>query len=97
MKINRSAHKRLTIEEFADSEGLSLDVHENECGYYFVKFSGSLMKDGYFLVGCAGEGESEENAVKNYIKIVSGKTLSVYDSDTRKSRDVYVPTLKEVQ
>ncbi len=95
MKINRTSFRKLTLEEFADSQGLSLDVYENEDGYFLVKFSDTLLKDGHFLVGCQGEGETEEFAIKNYITVVADKILSFYDRQTGKSREIYVPRLKE--
>ena len=82
MKIERRLLRQGTIEEFADEYGLTMEVHErnlpnNSPDRFYAHFSKSDVLDDCFLVGVFGNGNTEEDAIKNYAEKISMKILVI--------------------
>lgn len=61
-------------------EHKSLEVFLDVNGKICVNYAHSDVKDGYFLIGVCGRGDTLDEAVADYAKQISGKTL-VFNSD----------------
>ena len=97
MKIERKLVDESTIEDFADKNDLIMSVVERKsyskgCKFY-ASFKNCDIANGGFLIGEYGDGENEEDAIKNYSKIISLKTLVV--SDEHRRRKIACPRFAE--
>lgn len=92
--------KTMKLEEFADKHGLDLHMNErgpdlrstfNLCRWYCSFPSFEIVEDGV-LIGCSGNGETHEEAIKDYCDQISGKEakINAFSPDCRK---VQIPTL----
>lgn len=85
----------MTINEFANMHKLDMHVHERDdpsLPRYSAKFNAEVS-DGRMLIGEYGNGSIPDEAIADYAKRISGKTL-VYGAYTLWRREIKVPTLK---
>lgn len=66
------------------------DLPNNEIGLCFKNFS--YTKDGYFLKGEFGVGRTFEEALRDYSRIISGKTL-VSNPDGKNRKEIKILTI----
>lgn len=88
--------KRQSIESFADEHGLTMEVHEREASdlpRYYAKFSHVETKSGNTLTGVTGNGESEDAAIAEYARLISGKRIVVHAMDSNARREIDAPEL----
>lgn len=99
MKIEYDTIPRMTIEEFADANGLVMEVHERRgwtgVGRYYAKFTQVEVMEGGCLAGTFGDGLTPEEAIRAYAREISEKRIAyrAYHDD-RKNIDVPVLTDK---
>lgn len=82
MKILRRYERTVTLENFADTHNLVMEICERSkehwsLGKYSACFVGAWVHDGGFLVGACGDGATPEGAMRNYAEKISGKFLDV--------------------
>lgn len=102
MKIERHLQPEtevMHIEEFADKHDLVMVVNERpkdlpvrNLPRFYARFKNAETKNRDILAGSFGNGESEEEAICEYAKEISGKLL-VIDAMTPQRREIQVPTL----
>lgn len=95
MKIERNLLTRMTIEEFAEKHDLTMSVYERTgpiLPRFYAYFRGAEVKEGDILIGISGDGDSEEEAIKDYAKQISTRRL-VLGAYTPERREIDVPKL----
>ena len=97
MKIKRHFIAEMSIYKFGAVEGLTMEVHERphseeSHARFYAHFEDAEVKDGSILCGTYGDGRTEREAIHNYAKAISLKTL-VIDAMGDKRREVQVPRL----
>lgn len=98
MKIELTEIETTTLEAFADKHGLVMKVREREKpaddqSRYYAYFKNTEAKEGkYFLIGLFGDGRTPEEAIVDYAKVISLRTL-VVDAMTKNRRKIKVPRL----
>ncbi len=96
MKIVRKPIPEMTIEKFADKHGLVMGVIERvdpNHPRFYAEFLNSAVKDGPFLIGAYGDGNTEEEAIADYAKNISLKLLSVDAFNAALRKIIRVPRL----
>ena len=85
MKITRKLIPEMTLEEFADKHGLELEVCERRrdrlphAGRFYAMFArAEVMDPPGFLSGVSGDGDTEEEAIRDYAERISEKRLAIY-------------------
>ena len=101
MKIKIDKVKEYTIEEFAEQHDLTMVVKERS-GIYFksedptTRFYAYLdhteEKNGAFFCSNSGNGQTPEDAIANYAKTLSFKTL-VVNAMCEDRREITVPRI----
>ena len=97
MEIERHQLEEMTIEEFAENNNLIMEVHERDnpkLPRCYAHFKHSEIKDGICLSGKFGDGETEQEAIRNYAKEISGQML-VIGAFSNDRRNIQVPRLIE--
>ena len=98
MKIVRRELERSTIDDFADKHGLVMEIHERSSEAsprrWYAHFFSAEVSQGNFLCGTFGDGPSEEDAVRDYAKQISGKLLVINAMEPER-REIPVPVLIE--
>ena len=101
MEIKLNKAPRMTIEEFADKHDLIMEVNErspvlwkDESSRYYAHFRNAEISRDIFLAGSFGDGSTPEEAISNYAKEISGRTL-VVEACRDSRRDIRVPILIE--
>lgn len=94
--------KTMTLARFADENNLVLEIHERNSedlgerwtpkSRYFTQFEHCDVKEGNVLCGIYGNGSSQDEAMLDYAKQISGKTLVVFDLEIGR-REIYCPIL----
>lgn len=101
MKINRKLIERMSIEDFAERHNLIMEVHErnkrnmidfNVRDAFYASFEGAEVKEGACLASEYGDGSNEEEAIRNYAALISGKLL-VFNAFGRDRHEIQVPYL----
>jgi hypothetical protein len=93
MKINRE-NLNIGFKSFADEHNLELKIITRDetsaksYGKYCVSWQGVTIIDGPMSVSCVGVGDTEEFAVKDYIKRISGKQIYVH---SKNKKELFVP------
>lgn len=97
MQIQRYLKPRDTLENFAAKHGLIMEVHERDLGHsagqFYAHFQNAEVKDGACLVGTHGNGCTEDGAITQYAREISGKRL-VIDAYKDSRREIEVPILE---
>lgn len=102
MKINMKSSPVMTLTEFADKNGLEMDIVERGIfpgvSRYYAQFKDCEVTDGSFLIGAFGNGDTPEEAMLAYIPEISQKVLALRafkggDSE----RDINVPILTGIE
>lgn len=94
MKIERNyLPDPIGIEEFAERHDLTMQVVQRANGSFCASFKGSEQKGNRVLIGTSGNGETEGDAIRDYARQISGKTL-VFDAGTDRRLEIDVPCLK---
>lgn len=98
MKMEVHAIPDMMIERFANEHGLVMEIRErprpeNDPARFYAFFKHSEIKGDGVLIGEYGNGRTEEEAIRNYAKAISLKTL-VLDSYTPERREIEVPRLR---
>lgn len=97
MKTRTIMLPRATIEEFAEREGLVMEIRERSDQAsptrFYARFDKSEMLEGHFLVGNYGNGSTPEEAIANYASEISGRCL-VIGAYTPERREIIVPILE---
>ena len=103
MKIERDLYPRMSLEEFANTHGLTLKITErvmdewqrrNGIERFTAQFDGvEVGRDG-ILSGVYGNGNTESEAIADYVRKISRKPRLVVDAMKPTRRDIYrVPDL----
>lgn len=96
MEIEYNMVEESTLEEFADKNGLIMEVHEQPTGVtkykFYAHFKRAELIEGGFLAGNHGNGHTPEEAIEQYAIGISEGMLSVFD-DGYKRRNIKVPRL----
>lgn len=97
MKIERHYIADMSIYKFGDTQGLTMEVHERAVpedapNRFYARFKGAETKNGQILTSEAGDGKTEREAIKNYAKAISLKTL-VVNAMSADRREIQVPRL----
>lgn len=100
MNIVRTAPKRMTIEEFADINKLTMEVHERSpkdirdfhMPRFYAHFALSDTLEDACLVGAFGDGNTEAEAIADYAHRISEHIL-VIDARKKTERELTVPVL----
>lgn len=96
MKIELHKLERMSIEDFADIHGLTMEVHERytELGIrYFASFRPLCeVKQGAVLCSESGRGKTVDEAIKDYACIISGEIL-VFGATSGNRREIPAPIL----
>ena len=96
MKIERHLVPEMTIEEFAERNGLVMEVHEREnqkLPKYYAQFKDVWVKDGIVISGKFGNGKTEEEAIKDYTNEINLQLLVVGAFRGNNRRELQVPRL----
>lgn len=103
MQIDMKPLPRMTLEEFADRHGLTMEVAERHpCDWsapghfqrYYAHFKSAEVKEGNILKGVFGNGSTTEEAIENYAREISRKRL-VLDAYKGTRRELEVPCLEK--
>lgn len=100
MKTIINYRPQSTIEEFADQHDLVMVVTERASAYvspnqsdrFYAKFTGGEIKGNGVLSSVFGNGSTPEEAIENYAKHISEKTL-VFDARSIRRKEINVPVL----
>lgn len=97
MKVILKDLKRSTIEAFANEHDLTMEIVERdpiswELGRYYAHFKGCEVKDDRFLASVSGNGSTMNEAITEYTKRISGKTL-VFGAYTQNRVEIDCPYL----
>lgn len=103
MKIERKPADRQTLEAFADQHGLTMEIAERtrtdlaRCFDYskmrfYAAFKGVDVSDGCMLSNSHGNGGTEDEALQDYARQISGKKL-VLGAFTAERREIYAPEI----
>lgn len=100
MEIKIFEIERKTIEGFADSYNLVMEVRERHLRpsspaglkRYYARFEKSEIKEGCILSSTCGNGDTYEEAINNYAKEISGNLLVINATGTLR-REIKVPIL----
>lgn len=76
---SETPERPIKLESFADSHGLVMHIGRRngfppECSYY-ASFRDIEVKDGGFLISTYGDGSTPQQAIRNYAKELSERTL----------------------
>lgn len=98
MKIERKLVKEQTLEKFAEENNLVLQIFERSSDMrqytgarYYCKFDGIEVKDGHLLISITGNGNTEKDAIKDYTKRISEKTLVKDARSKTENRLIFAP------
>lgn len=99
MKIERVLQPRSSIEQFADQHGLVMEIRERplDCmrlGRFIASFKDCEEKGDGVLISAYGNGNTEEEAISDYARRISGKTLALHSTSISR-KDVRVPILEQ--
>lgn len=92
MQIKMNSISRLSVQEFADQHQLTMEIHERSkrefpmLERYYAFFEACEVKEGSVLVGVFGNGETPEDAMKDYAEKISEKRLVFFAGDERRLR-----------
>ena len=96
MKTKMFELKRMTIDEFAEENGLTMEIHERSAidspTRFYANFEGAEISEYPGLVGAYGNGATPDEAVDNYAEEISGK-LVVIGAYTDGRIEIPVPIL----
>ena len=99
MEINIFRIPESTLEDFADANGLIMDVHERalfpigSSKRFYAHFRHAETRSGErFLSSDSGDGRTPEEAIEDYAPKISGKKL-VIDAMNERRREIDVPRL----
>ena len=102
MKIKKFLLERMTIEEFGEKNDLVMEIHERYVGRpvlkldrFYARFSHLDLFDGVFIIGTFGNGNTPEEAIKDYARKLSGQRVLMNAFGNRKEREFRVPVLEE--
>lgn len=86
----------MKLGEFADVIGKDLLIrrYANQNNRFTCAFDGSEVKEGCFLRGGFGDGDTVEKAIADYVQQIRGKHL-VFNAYTPKREDYEVPATLE--
>lgn len=96
MKITVELTERSTLSDFANKNGLSLKVRERNSinlPRFYAAFEGAETKSGSILSRDYGDGNTVDEAINNYGKIISSKLLVLHAGYPKKRREIRVPIL----
>lgn len=98
MKIEKHEIDGMTIEEFADKHDLVMEIHERRTpigdpSRYYAHFKSAEAKEGTCcLVGLFGNGSTPEEAITNYAREISLRTI-IINAMRDNRREIIVPRL----
>jgi hypothetical protein len=82
VRIRANQRQKMTLEEFADCNGLVMEVRERESSglegtfpRYFACFQDCEIKEECVLISFHGDGNTEKEAIRNYARRISGMIL----------------------
>ena len=80
MRVVDKSFAPMTLEEFADNHGLTLEIHERprELGArYYAYFTDVEVMERGCLVGVYGNGDTKEQAISDYADELLGKRIAI--------------------
>ena len=98
MKIEKHEIPQTSIEDFADKNNLVMEIHERRLpdespSRYYAHFKSAEAREGTCcLIGLFGNGRTPEEAIRNYAREISLRTL-IIDAMTEHRREITVPRL----
>ena len=97
MRVKITALKRQTLTEFAEENGLVLDVREiyresDKRFHWLVSFENVEVKEGAILKGAYGDNYEITSSIRDYIGMISGQLL-VVNAMKRSRREIRAPIL----
>lgn len=103
MKIERLAVNRMTLSDFADEHGLTMEIGERtktdlhpsirlDTNRFYASFKDIEVKGDHVLIGAHGNGATEDSAMADYAKQISGKCLVMY-AYQKERREIWAPEL----
>ena len=103
MDIIRNLVKKVTLQDFAKDHGLTMVVNERDTEdpsfshlkRFYVSFVDVHKYDGHGIGSLYGQGDTEEEAISNYAKLLSNERVMIgYFADKKKAKDIFVPYLR---
>jgi hypothetical protein len=97
MEIRKRLLERMTIEEFAEREGLIMEVVERPRNIpynfpFYANFDHAEIQQGGFLIGAYGNGNTPEEAIENYARQISGLIL-IFNAYRDDRKEIRIPVL----
>jgi hypothetical protein len=88
---------QMCIEAFADRNHLAMEINERKVsegdpGRYYAQFLSTEVKEGGCLLGVFGNGPTPEDAIKDYARRISLRTL-VWHANQKDRIEIDVPRL----
>lgn len=98
MKLETSYIDEMTIEQFAEAHGLTMQVLERRVPQgaphrYYAHFKDADIKEGGCLVGTFGNGPSPAAAIDDYAREIALKRLVINACDEKNRLELEVPRL----
>lgn len=98
MRIKRNFQPRSTIEQFAEMHGLTMEIRERSKdlwgnGRFIASFEHCEEKGDGVLIGAYGNGNTEEEAIEDYGRRISGKMI-VLNASTQVRKEMRVPIIE---
>ncbi len=96
LKVRSYVSSPHSLQGFAEKNGLEMEVHDRGGPVRAAKFyaffaHAEVKREPCFLEGAFGNGETPENAMRNYVREIAGKVL-VFDATNKAKRlEIYVP------
>lgn len=97
MKIEKHLKKEMTLEKFAEKHDLIMQIYDRGTRRlffkrYFAHFKNADIEEGGLLKSETGDGDTINEAIDDYARKISERTL-VVDGNTKNDRRIEVPIL----
>lgn len=93
IEVEKRVPEPTTLEEFADVNDLTMKVIDYGNGRVCASFAGAEVKQGSCLASVYGQAATQEAAIANYAKQISGEILAI-NAFHLDRREVRVPRFK---
>lgn len=94
--------KGVEITDFEKGIGVDLVISERDANRlphikkYFARFEGAELIEGHFLASISGDGDTIDEALRNYCELISNKKLCI-NAYTPNRIEIYVPKLEHTK
>ena len=95
MNITENLIPEMTLEKFADEHDLEFEINErnvpkNDPMRFYVNFKGAWISEPGVFCGASGDGNTKEEAIKNYKNRISNSCL-VFHPNCSNEKRIHVP------